>query len=104
MPSSSQNAGSCTYGRNTSGTKSSTPGHGPPLPYGLMTASWAKPRMYVPAYYEWRTRSGCYFCFFRRKHEWVGLKDRHPNLFDKAITYEEKLNYQHTAMKDRKCT
>ncbi len=24
----------------------------------------------VPAYYEWRTRSGCYFCFFQRKHEW----------------------------------
>ena len=36
-------------------------------------------------YYEWRTRSGCYFCFFQRKHEWVGLKDRHPDLFDGPI-------------------
>lgn len=27
----------------------------------------------LPAYYEWRTWSGCYFCFFQRKHEWVGL-------------------------------
>ncbi|PRX97909.1 phosphoadenosine phosphosulfate reductase family protein [Allonocardiopsis opalescens] len=58
----------------------------------------------LPAYYEWRTRSGCYFCFFQRKHEWVGLKDRHPELFEKAIAYEEKVNYQQTAMKDRKYT
>ncbi|WP_067469967.1 phosphoadenosine phosphosulfate reductase family protein [Actinomadura macra] len=58
----------------------------------------------LPGYYEWRTRSGCYFCFFQRKHEWVGLKDRHPELFEKAIAYEEKVNYQQTAMKDRKYT
>jgi hypothetical protein len=44
----------------------------------------------VPAYYEWRTRSGCYFCFFQRKAEWVGLAERHPDLFEKAIAYEEK--------------
>src|SRR5690606_12877009 len=58
----------------------------------------------LPAYYEWRTRSGCYFCFFQRKHEWLGLKERHPDLFEKAIAYEEKVNYQATAMKDRKYT
>ncbi len=58
----------------------------------------------LPAYYEWRTRSGCYFCFFQRKHEWVGLKDRHPDLFDKAIEYEQKVNYERTAMKGRKYT
>ncbi|MBF8184918.1 phosphoadenosine phosphosulfate reductase family protein [Nonomuraea sp. K274] len=58
----------------------------------------------LPAYYEWRTRSGCYFCFFQRKHEWVGLKDRHPELFEKAVAYEEKVNYQQTAMKGRKYT
>jgi 3'-phosphoadenosine 5'-phosphosulfate sulfotransferase (PAPS reductase)/FAD synthetase len=58
----------------------------------------------LPAYYEWRTRSGCYFCFFQRKHEWVGLQDRHPDLFQKAIEYEEKVNYQRTAMKGRKYT
>jgi 3'-phosphoadenosine 5'-phosphosulfate sulfotransferase (PAPS reductase)/FAD synthetase len=58
----------------------------------------------LPAYYEWRTRSGCYFCFFQRKHEWVGLKDRHPELFEKAIAYEEKVNYRHTAMQDRQYT
>ncbi len=58
----------------------------------------------LPDYYEWRTRSGCYFCFFQRKHEWVGLKDRHPDLYDKAVEYEQKVNYERTAMKGRKYT
>jgi 3'-phosphoadenosine 5'-phosphosulfate sulfotransferase (PAPS reductase)/FAD synthetase len=43
----------------------------------------------LPSYYEWRTRSGCYFCFFQRKAEWVGLKERHPDLYDKAKAYEK---------------
>jgi 3'-phosphoadenosine 5'-phosphosulfate sulfotransferase (PAPS reductase)/FAD synthetase len=42
----------------------------------------------LPKYYEWRTRSGCYFCFFQRKAEWVGLKERHPDLFEAAKKYE----------------
>ncbi|MFD5583251.1 phosphoadenosine phosphosulfate reductase [Streptomyces sp. FBKL.4005] len=58
----------------------------------------------LPGYYEWRTRSGCYFCFFQRKHEWVGLKERHPELFDRAVEYEEKVRYRHTAMKGRNYT
>ena len=44
----------------------------------------------LPEYYEWRTRSGCYFCFFQRKVEWVGLADKHPDLFQKAIAIEQK--------------
>ena len=43
----------------------------------------------LPEYYEWRSRSGCYFCFFQRKSEWVGLKERHPDLFEKAKEYEK---------------
>lgn len=43
----------------------------------------------LPKYYEWRTRSGCYFCFFQRKAEWVGLRERHPELFEKAKAYEK---------------
>ena len=43
----------------------------------------------LPKYYEWRTRSGCYFCFFQRKAEWIGLKERHPELFEKAKAYEK---------------
>lgn len=43
----------------------------------------------LPKYYEWRTRSGCYFCFFQRKIEWVGLLERHPELFKAAQAYED---------------
>lgn len=43
----------------------------------------------LPRYYSWRTRSGCYFCFFQRKREWVGLKETHPDLFEKAKAYEK---------------
>lgn len=43
----------------------------------------------VPKYYSWRSRSGCYFCFFQRKDEWVGLSKKHPELFDKAKSYED---------------
>ena len=43
----------------------------------------------LPKYYEWRTRSGCYFCFFQRKSEWAGLKERHPDLYEKAKAYEK---------------
>lgn len=42
-----------------------------------------------PTYYSWRTRSGCYFCFYQRKHEWVGLRENHPDLFEDAKRYEK---------------
>ena len=43
----------------------------------------------IPEYYKWRSRSGCYFCFFQQKIEWVGLLENHPNLFDKAAAFEK---------------
>lgn len=43
----------------------------------------------VPEYYRWRSRSGCYFCFFQRRDEWLGLKRNHPDLFDKAKEIEK---------------
>ena len=43
----------------------------------------------LPKYYEWRSRSGCYFCFFQRRNEWVGLLEKHPDLFYKAKAYEK---------------
>lgn len=43
----------------------------------------------MPKYYSWRSRSGCYFCFFQRKEEWAGLKENHPDLFEKAKEYEK---------------
>ena len=42
----------------------------------------------IPEYYRWRSRSGCYFCFFQRQDEWLGLKRNHPDLFEKAKEIE----------------
>jgi len=58
----------------------------------------------LPEYYEWRTRSGCSFCFFQRKSEWVGLSERHPDLFAEAVAYEDKVNYETQAMQERQYT
>lgn len=43
----------------------------------------------IPSYYEWRSRSGCFFCFFQRKSEWAGLLERHPELYEQAMAYEK---------------
>jgi hypothetical protein len=50
-----------------------------------------------PSYYEWRSRSGCYFCFYQRRSEWISLHDNHPELFDKAVAYEQKEQFKDTA-------
>ena len=44
----------------------------------------------IPEYYQWRSRSGCYFCFFQRQDEWLGLKRNHPELFEKAKSFENR--------------
>lgn len=36
-----------------------------------------------------RSRSGCYFCFFQQKIEWIWLYEQHPELFIKAQSYEK---------------
>jgi hypothetical protein len=59
-------------------------------------------RVGVPAYYNKinfdangkigqysRSRSGCYFCFFQQKIEWVWLYEQHPELYKKAMEYEK---------------
>ena len=43
----------------------------------------------LPSYYEWRTRSGCTFCFFQQKIEWARLRERHPVYFEEAKDYEK---------------
>lgn len=43
----------------------------------------------IPKYYQWRSRSGCYFCFFQRRIEWIRLKEHHPDLYEKAKIYEK---------------
>ena len=57
----------------------------------------------VPEYYEKisfevdgkkgeyaRSRSGCYFCFFQQKIEWVWLYEQHSDLFKQAMQYENE--------------
>jgi len=44
----------------------------------------------LPEYYDWRSRSGCTFCFFQQKIEWVGLKEHHPEAFERAKALEKK--------------
>ncbi len=46
----------------------------------------------IPKYYEWRSRSGCYFCFFQRQNEWLGLKRRHPDRFEEAKRIEREVS------------
>lgn len=43
----------------------------------------------LPKYYEWRSRSGCTFCFFQQKIEWVNLMRHHPEAFEDAKRYEK---------------
>lgn len=37
-----------------------------------------------------RSRSGCFFCFYQQKIEWVWLLEQHPELFEDAIQYEKE--------------
>jgi hypothetical protein len=42
----------------------------------------------LPEYYKWRTRSGCYFCFYQRRVEFAVLNKLYPDLFMAAKQYE----------------
>lgn len=57
----------------------------------------------VPAYYNKvkyevegqvgeyaRSRSGCYFCFFQQKIEWIWLLEQHPEKYKEAMKYENE--------------
>ena len=49
----------------------------------------------LPPYTAWgRSRSGCFFCFYQQKIEWVRLKERHPDLFEAAKAYERPVRGQ----------
>jgi hypothetical protein len=43
----------------------------------------------LPEYYTWRSRSGCTFCFYQKKIEWLNLKEKHPDLFEQAKAFEK---------------
>lgn len=36
-----------------------------------------------------RSRSGCFFCFYQQKIEWIWLYEQHPDLFKQAQHYEK---------------
>lgn len=42
-----------------------------------------------PGYYGWRSRSGCTFCFYQQKIEWLRLKEIYPEAFEEAKEYEK---------------
>lgn len=43
----------------------------------------------MPTFTQWgRTRSGCFFCFYQQKIEWVRLKETYPELYEEAKQYE----------------
>jgi len=45
----------------------------------------------LPPYMAWgRSRSGCFFCFYQQRIEWVRLMEQHPDLFEMAREYEER--------------
>ena len=46
----------------------------------------------IPKYYTWSNRSGCYFCPFQTKANWISLYENHPDLFFKAKEYEDARN------------
>ncbi len=56
----------------------------------------------LPSYYKWRSRSGCYFCFYQQIGEWQRLKENHPELFEKAIAYEKFKDGKRYTWKDGK--
>lgn len=42
----------------------------------------------IPSYYKWRTRSGCFFCFYQRRVEWAIMYHLYPEWFEKSKQYE----------------
>jgi hypothetical protein len=43
----------------------------------------------LPTFTEWgRTRSGCFFCFYQQKIEWVRLREKYPDRYKEAKEYE----------------
>lgn len=64
----------------------------------LRTSNVGVPKYYEKVEYEVegqkgeyaRSRSGCYFCFFQQKIEWIWLYEQHPDLYMEAMKYENE--------------
>src|ERR1700677_565233 len=46
------------------------------------------PRYVFDRAFAWRSRPNCFFCFYQRRYEWVGLLEHHPDLFIRAEKIE----------------
>jgi hypothetical protein len=46
------------------------------------------PQWMIARVFAWRSRPNCFFCFFQRRYEWVGLLWHHPELFAEAERIE----------------
>ena len=63
---------------------------------GVGVPAYYEPRMYQvevngemkTGHYS-RSRSGCFFCFYQQKIEWVWLYENHRKLYEQAMTYEK---------------
>lgn len=53
----------------------------------ILKAGWGVPE-----------KSGCYFCPFQRKIEWMGLKENQPSLFQKAVELEHNAHSRYAGM------
>ena len=51
----------------------------------------------LPDYYKWRSRSGCTFCFFQKRSEWIGLKENHPDAWEHAKSLEKEATENQSA-------
>lgn len=44
----------------------------------------------MPPYLAWgRSHSGCFFCFYQKKIEWVRMLEKYPDYFEQAQAYEK---------------
>lgn len=66
--------------------------------FGLLRESGVGiPKYYTELPYEvngeqgiyYRSRSGCFFCFYQQKIEWIWLYEQHPDKFWEAAAYEK---------------
>jgi len=65
--------------------------------FNILRKTVGVPQYYNPVEFEVngkkgtyaRSRSGCFFCFFQQKIEWIWLYEQHPDLFAKAMEYEK---------------
>ena len=57
---------------------------GPESSWSVKLTPWQRAVLFAG-----RTRANCYFCFYQRQYEYVWLSETHPDIFDKACSFED---------------